>query len=106
MSSSSPPPPPVLPISEHEDEIVAAVDVNPVVVVIGKTGSGKSTQLSQILHCCRYTRRGAIAVIQPRRVAAVSVSRRVAQELGVPLGDEVGYAIRFEDRTSERTCIK
>nr|CAB3489759.1 unnamed protein product [Digitaria exilis] len=107
MPSPSPPPAqPVLPISEHEDEIVAAVDANPVVVVIGETGSGKSTQLSQILHRRGYTRRGAIAVTQPRRVAAVSVSRRVAQELGVPLGDEVGYAIRFEDRTSERTCIK
>ncbi|OEL30532.1 putative pre-mRNA-splicing factor ATP-dependent RNA helicase DEAH4 [Dichanthelium oligosanthes] len=75
MPSPSPPPaPPVLPISEHEDEIVAAVDANPVVVVIGETGSGKSTQLSQILHRRGYTRRGAIAVTQPRRVAAVSVS--------------------------------
>lgn len=72
---SPPPPLPVLPISEHEDEIVAAVDANPVVVVIGETGSGKSTQLSQILHRRGYTRRGAIAVTQPRRVAAVSVSR-------------------------------
>jgi ABC-type uncharacterized transport system YnjBCD ATPase subunit len=59
MPSPSPPPP-VLPISEHEDEIVAAVDANPVVVVIGETGSGKSTQLSQILHRRGYTRRGAI----------------------------------------------
>jgi hypothetical protein len=76
MPSQSPPPaPPVLPISEHEDEIVAAVDANPVVVVIGETGSGKSTQLSQILHRRGYTRRGPIAVTQPRRVAAVSVSR-------------------------------
>jgi ATP-dependent RNA helicase DHX8/PRP22 len=72
---SPPPAPPVLPISEHEDKIVAAVDMNPVVVVIGETGSGKSTQLSQILHRRGYTRRGAIAVTQPRRVAAVSVSR-------------------------------
>ncbi|XP_047091854.1 probable pre-mRNA-splicing factor ATP-dependent RNA helicase DEAH4 [Lolium rigidum] len=105
-SPSRPPTPPVLPISEHEDEIVAAVEANPVIVVIGETGSGKSTQLSQILHRRGYTRRGAIAVTQPRRVAAVSVSRRVAQELGVPLGEEVGYAIRFEDRTSEKTSIK
>ncbi|KAM0904612.1 hypothetical protein ACQ4PT_017907 [Festuca glaucescens] len=105
-SPSRPPTPPVLPISEHEDEIVAAVEANPVIVVIGETGSGKSTQLSQILHRRGYTRRGAIAVTQPRRVAAVSVSRRVAQELGVSLGEEVGYAIRFEDRTSEKTSIK
>ncbi|CAM0875960.1 unnamed protein product [Alopecurus aequalis] len=105
-SPSRPPTPPVLPISQHEDEIVAAVEANPVIVVIGETGSGKSTQLSQILHRRGYTRRGAIAVTQPRRVAAVSVSRRVAQELGVSLGDEVGYAIRFEDRTSEKTSIK
>ncbi|KAF7047844.1 hypothetical protein CFC21_056707 [Triticum aestivum] len=106
MPSPSPSGPPVLPISEHEDEIVAAVEANPVIVVIGETGSGKSTQLSQILHRRGYTRRGAIAVTQPRRVAAVSVSRRVAQELGVSIGEEVGYAIRFEDRTSEKTKIK
>ncbi|KAK3119988.1 hypothetical protein QOZ80_9AG0679070 [Eleusine coracana subsp. coracana] len=107
MPSPSPAPVvPALPISEHEDDIVAAVEANPVLVVIAETGSGKSTQLSQILHRRGYTRRGAIAVTQPRRVAAVSVSRRVAQELDVQIGDEVGYAIRFEDRTSERTCIK
>ncbi|KAK3118638.1 hypothetical protein QOZ80_9BG0702860 [Eleusine coracana subsp. coracana] len=107
MPSPSPAPVvPALPISEHEDDIIAAVEANPVVVVIAETGSGKSTQLSQILHRRGYTRRGAIAVTQPRRVAAVSVSRRVAQELDVQIGDEVGYAIRFEDRTSERTCIK
>ncbi|GJN28016.1 hypothetical protein PR202_gb16096 [Eleusine coracana subsp. coracana] len=106
MPSPSPAPVvPALPISEHEDDIIAAVEANPVVVVIAETGSGKSTQLSQILHRRGYTRRGAIAVTQPRRVAAVSVSRRVAQELDVQIGDEVGYAIRFEDRTSERTCI-
>ncbi|KAL8550628.1 hypothetical protein ACS0TY_009159 [Phlomoides rotata] len=95
-----------LPILQYEDKIVDTVEKNPVVVVIGETGSGKSTQLSQILHRRGYTKDGCIAVTQPRRVAAVSVSRRVAQELDVKLGDEVGYAIRFEDRTSERTRIK
>lgn len=83
------------------------VEKNPVVVIIGETGSGKSTQLSQILHRRGYTKSGGmIAVTQPRRVAAVSVSRRVAFEMGVRIGEEVGYAIRFEDRTSDKTCIK
>lgn len=95
-----------LPIVEFEEKIVEMVDENPVVVVIGETGSGKSTQLSQILHRTGYTKAGSIAVTQPRRVAAVSVSRRVAQELNVPLGHQVGYAIRFEDRTSNKTRIK
>ncbi|KAK7359399.1 hypothetical protein VNO77_01357 [Canavalia gladiata] len=92
-----------LPIVQYEEKIVETVERNPVVVIIGETGSGKSTQLSQMLHRRGY---GKIAVTQPRRVAAVSVARRVAQELGVPLGEEVGYAIRFEDRTSHNTRIK
>ncbi|KHG18787.1 ATP-dependent RNA helicase DHX8 [Gossypium arboreum] len=95
-----------LPIVQFEKKIVETVDQNPVVVIIGETGSGKSTQLSQMLHRKGYTNSGIVSVTQPRRVAAVSVSRRVAQELGVRLGEEVGYAIRFEDRTSERTQIK
>nr|DAD30621.1 TPA_asm: hypothetical protein HUJ06_009472 [Nelumbo nucifera] len=96
----------VLPILQFEEKIIETVKQNPVVVIIGETGSGKSTQLSQILHRNGYTKSGIIAVTQPRRVAAVSVARRVAHELGVQLGEEVGYAIRFEDRTSEKTCIK
>lgn len=95
-----------LPILNFEETILETVEKNPVVVIIGETGSGKSTQLSQILHRKGYTKSGTVAVTQPRRVAAVSVARRVAHELGVRLGEEVGYAIRFEDRTSEKTCIK
>lgn len=95
-----------LPIVQFEDKIIETVGQNPVVVVIGETGSGKSTQLSQMLHRRGYTKSGIVGVTQPRRVAAVSVARRVAQELGVRLGEEVGYAIRFEDRTSEKTRIK
>ncbi|KAI5679347.1 hypothetical protein M9H77_10297 [Catharanthus roseus] len=95
-----------LPILNFEEKIIDTVEKNPVVVIIGETGSGKSTQLSQILHRKGYTKSGIIAVTQPRRVAAVTVSRRVSQELGVNLGEEVGYAIRFEDRTSEKTHIK
>ncbi|KAH1250653.1 putative pre-mRNA-splicing factor ATP-dependent RNA helicase DEAH4 [Glycine max] len=92
-----------LPIVQYEEKIIETVERNPVVVVIGETGSGKSTQLSQMLHRRGY---GKIAITQPRRVAAVSVARRVAHELGVQLGEEVGYAIRFEDRTSHSTRIK
>lgn len=95
-----------LPILQFEEKIVETVENNPVVVIIGETGSGKSTQLSQILHRHGYTKSGVIAVTQPRRVAAVSVARRVAQELDVNLGEDVGYAIRFEDRTSSKTRIK
>ncbi|KAJ7950546.1 putative ATP-dependent RNA helicase [Quillaja saponaria] len=95
-----------LPILQYEDKILETVEQNPVVVIIGETGSGKSTQLSQILHRRGYTKSGVVGITQPRRVAAVSVARRVAHELGVRLGEEVGYAIRFEDRTSERTQIK
>ncbi|XP_004504465.1 probable pre-mRNA-splicing factor ATP-dependent RNA helicase DEAH4 [Cicer arietinum] len=92
-----------LPIVQYEEKIIQTVQNNPITVIIGETGSGKSTQLSQMLHRRGYSK---IAVTQPRRVAAVSVSRRVAQELGVQLGEEVGYAIRFEDRTSRNTRIK
>jgi ATP-dependent RNA helicase DHX8/PRP22 len=65
----------VLPILEFEEKIAETVEANPVAVIIGETGSGKSTQLSQILHRRGYSSKGIIAVTQPRRVAAVSVSR-------------------------------
>ncbi|KAH9303077.1 hypothetical protein KI387_014660, partial [Taxus chinensis] len=95
-----------LPIHGHEDEIVNAITNNSIVVIIGETGSGKTTQLSQMMLRHGFTKSGMVGVTQPRRVAAVSVSRRVASELGVRIGEEVGYSIRFEDRTSDRTCIK
>lgn len=77
------------------------------VVIVGETGSGKTTQLTQYLLEDGYAHSGAmIACTQPRRVAAMSVAKRVSEEMGVELGAEVGYAIRFEDCTSEKTKIK
>ncbi|KAI8466158.1 MAG: DEAH-box nuclear pre-mRNA splicing factor [Monoraphidium minutum] len=98
--------PQVLPIRLYADDIKKAVAANNVVVLIGETGSGKTTQLSQILLEAGLAKDGIIAVTQPRRVAAVTVARRVAEERGCQVGGEVGYAVRFEDRSSHGTRIK
>ncbi|KAL4706408.1 hypothetical protein ACJJTC_012950 [Scirpophaga incertulas] len=74
--------------------------------MLGETGSGKTTQLTQYLHEEGYSRSGTIGCTQPRRVAAMSVAKRVSDEMATKLGDEVGYAIRFEDCTSPKTVIK
>ncbi|EFJ40817.1 DEAH-box nuclear pre-mRNA splicing factor [Volvox carteri f. nagariensis] len=95
-----------LPIRIFSKDILAAVKNNDVIVVIGETGSGKTTQLSQILYEAGYASDGMIAVTQPRRVGAVTVAKRVAEERGVQLGREVGYAVRFEDCSSSATRIK
>jgi ATP-dependent RNA helicase DHX8/PRP22 len=82
------------------------VNENQILVVIGETGSGKTTQMTQYLAESGYTTKGRIGCTQPRRVAAMSVAKRVADEVGCLVGEEVGYAIRFEDCTSEDTVIK
>lgn len=95
-----------LPCWNMRDEVVNMVSNSQSSVLIGETGSGKTTQVPQFLLGAGYGKSGAIAVTQPRRVAAMSVAARVAQELDVELGQEVGYLIRFEDVTSERTKLK
>ncbi|KAG1330457.1 Helicase [Cocos nucifera] len=95
-----------LPIYKLKKELIQAVHDNQVLVVIGETGSGKTTQLTQYLAEAGYTTSGKIGCTQPRRVAAMSVAKRVAEEFGCRLGEEVGYAIRFEDCTSPETVIK
>lgn len=95
-----------LPIYKLKHELVQAVNENQVLVVIGETGSGKTTQITQYLAEEGYTARGKIGCTQPRRVAAMSVAKRVAEEFGCQLGEEVGYAIRFEDMTGPDTVIK
>ena len=79
---------------------------NKIIIVVGETGSGKTTQLTQYIFEEGYTRNGIIGWTQPRRVAAVSVAKRVAEEMSCELGDKVGYSIRFEDQTSKNTIIK
>jgi len=98
--------PPELPISERAGEIVDLLGKHQVLILAGETGSGKTTQIPKMCLAAGAGTRGQIACTQPRRVAALSVSRRVAEELGVQWGREVGCKIRFEDRTSRDTVVK
>ncbi|KAG5618485.1 hypothetical protein H5410_018309 [Solanum commersonii] len=138
-----------LPMYPYKDDLLQAINDHQVLVIVGETGSGKTTQIPQYLHEAGYTKRGKVSSIalaaseepqegeyrrqniclsqshvsqemniwvlgtflpigctQPRRVAAMSVAARVSQEMGVKLGHEVGYSIRFEDCTSEKTILK
>jgi ATP-dependent helicase HrpA len=95
-----------LPVSGKKDEIAAAIQKHQVVIVCGETGSGKTTQLPKI---CLDLGRGVAGMIghtQPRRIAARSVASRIAQELQSPLGETVGYKVRFNDKLSESSYIK
>lgn len=95
-----------LPIFAVRQQLLNIIRDNSIVIVVGETGSGKTTQLTQYLHEDGYTSYGMVGCTQPRRVAAMSVAKRVSEEIGSNLGEEVGYAIRFEDCTSEKTLIK
>ncbi|MGH0120321.1 UNVERIFIED_CONTAM: hypothetical protein FKN15_057223 [Acipenser sinensis] len=95
-----------LPIFAVRQELLNIIRDNSIVIVVGETGSGKTTQLTQYLHEDGYTQYGMVGCTQPRRVAAMSVAKRVSEEIGGNLGEEVGYAIRFEDCTSEQTVMK
>ena len=98
--------PPELPISARADEIITAIRDHQVLILAGETGSGKTTQIPKMCLVAGCGERGQIACTQPRRVAATSVARRVAEELNVSLGREVGCKIRFADQTSADTLIK
>lgn len=95
-----------LPVYKFRKQLLDAVNENQLMIVVGDTGSGKTTQLTQYLAEGGFANDGMIACTQPRRVAAMSVAKRVAEEVGCKLGQEVGYTIRFEDCTSPETKIK
>lgn len=95
-----------LPVSGKKDEIAKAINNHQVVIICGETGSGKTTQIPKI---CLELGRGVAGLIghtQPRRIAARSVASRIAQELNSPLGEVVGYKVRFNDKLSERSYVK
>lgn len=95
-----------LPIYKLREDLIKAIQDNQLLIVVGDTGSGKTTQMTQYLAESGFAQNGKIGCTQPRRVAAMSVAKRVAEEVGCRLGQEVGYTIRFEDCTSPETRIK
>ena len=97
---------PGLPIAAHADDIIALIRAHPVLVVAGETGSGKTTQLPKLCLAAGRGAAGMIGCTQPRRIAARTVARRVAEELNVPLGGAVGYQVRFSDNVGSNTAVK
>jgi pre-mRNA-splicing factor ATP-dependent RNA helicase DHX16 len=97
-----------LPVYSFRQELLDAIKEYQCLIIVGETGSGKTTQLPQYLYEAGYSQEGKkkIGITQPRRVAAMSVASRVAQEVSCRLGDLVGYSIRFEDCTSNSTVLK
>ena len=96
-----------LPVWEQRLDFIELVKKNQTIVLVGETGSGKTTQIPSLMLEAGVSRgRKLIACTQPRRVAAMSVSKRVSEELDVELGEEVGYSIRFEDMTGTKTVLK
>ncbi|KAI3939962.1 hypothetical protein MKW98_029738 [Papaver atlanticum] len=95
-----------LSIYSQRDELMQVIRENQVIVIVGETGSGKTTQLTQYLYEDGYATNGIVGCTQPRRVAAMSVAKRVSEEMETDLCDKVGYAIRFENVTGPNTKIK
>ena len=98
----------VLPVVDYRDEILTAVRNHQIVIVIGETGSGKTTQIPQFFlddsDLLKSNQR--IGVTQPRRIAAITIAQRVSDERSTTLGQDIGYTVRFDDCTSDSTRVK
>ncbi|SBS92042.1 pre-mRNA-splicing factor ATP-dependent RNA helicase PRP2, putative (PRP2), partial [Plasmodium ovale curtisi] len=94
-----------LPIYSYRYDILKAIKNNKILILVGETGSGKSTQLTQYLYECKYHLYGNIICTQPRRIACIAIANRVADEMNVKVGKEVGYVIRFQNKTSDNTKV-
>jgi len=94
-----------LPVHEQKEQFLQLMKNNQVLILVGETGSGKTTQIPQFALEINTAPGKKIGCTQPRRVAAMSVAKRVADEMDVILGQEVGYNIRFEDVTSNKTVL-
>ena len=98
---------PGLPVWQAKADFVKMLNENQTTILVGETGSGKTTQICQFIAEAGYTQnQKLVACTQPRRVAAMSVARRVAEEMDVVLGEEVGYSIRFEELSGPKTAVK
>ncbi|KAM7067226.1 putative ATP-dependent RNA helicase DHX40 isoform 3-T3 [Molossus nigricans] len=97
---------PTFPIQKQRKKLIQAVRDNSFLIVTGNTGSGKTTQLPKYLYEAGFSQHGMIGVTQPRKVAAISVAQRVAEEMKCTLGSKVGYQVRFDDCSSKETAIK
>lgn len=95
-----------LPVYLQRDDFVGMLRSQQTIVLVGETGSGKTTQIPQFVVEAGFAAQGCVACTQPRRVAAMSVARRVAEEMDVEIGQEVGYSIRFEECCGPKTVLK